>query len=62
MDCQTSKFKTSRAGATCVLAKYLECDRRETPLPDRPKRYVKNLRNDIKKKKKMAWKTLQFLP
>ena len=51
MDCQTSKFKTSRAGATCVLAKYLECDRRETPLPDRPKRYVKNLRNDIKKKK-----------
>ena len=33
---------------TCVLAKYLEYDRRKTPLPDRSKRYIKDLGNDIK--------------
>ena len=34
---------------TCVLANYLEYDRRKTPLPDRSKRYIKDLGNDIKK-------------
>ena len=33
---------------TYVLAKYLEYDRRKTPLPDRSKRYIKDLGNDIK--------------
>ena len=33
---------------TCVLAKYLEYDRRKTPLPDRPKRHIKDLGNYIK--------------
>ena len=33
---------------TCVLAKYLEYDRRKTPLPDRSKCYIKGLGNDIK--------------
>ena len=33
---------------TCVLAKYLEYDRRKTSLPDRSKRYIKDLGNDIK--------------
>ena len=33
---------------TCVLANYLEYDRRKTPLPDRSKRYIKDLGNDIK--------------
>ena len=32
----------------CVLAKYLEYDRRKTPLPDISKRYIKDLGNDIK--------------
>ena len=32
---------------TCVLAKYLEYDRRKTPLPDRSKPYIKDLGNDI---------------
>ena len=32
----------------CVLAKYLEYDRRKTRLPDRSKRYIKDLGNDIK--------------
>ena len=30
------------------MAKYLECDRRKTPLPDRSKGYIENHRNDIK--------------
>ena len=34
---------------TCVLANYLEYDRRKTPLPDRSKHYIKDLGNDIKK-------------
>ena len=34
---------------TCVLAKYLEYDRRKIPLPGRSKRYIKDLGNDIKK-------------
>ena len=33
----------------CVLAKYIEHDRRKTPLPDRSKRYIKDLGNDIKR-------------
>ena len=33
---------------TCVLAKYLEYDRRKTPLPDRSKHYIKDLGNNIK--------------
>ena len=33
---------------TCVLAKYLEYDRRKTPLPDSSKCYIKDLGNDIK--------------
>ena len=33
---------------TYVLAKYLEYDRRKAPLPDRSKRYIKDLENDIK--------------
>ena len=33
---------------TCVLAKYLEYDRRKTPLPDRSERYIKDLGNDVK--------------
>ena len=33
---------------TCVFAKYLEYDRRKTPLPDRSKRCIKDLGNDIK--------------
>ena len=33
---------------SCVLAKYLEYGRRKTPLPDRSKRYIKDLGNDIK--------------
>ena len=32
---------------TCVLAKYLEYDRRKTPLPDSSKCYIKDLGNDI---------------
>ena len=35
-------------GRICVLAKYLEYDRRKTPLPDRSKCYIKDLTNDIK--------------
>ena len=30
------------------MAKYLECDRRKTPLPDRSKGYIENHWNDIK--------------
>ena len=33
---------------TCVLAKYLEYDRRKTPLPDRSKCYIKDHGNDTK--------------
>ena len=33
---------------TCILSKYLEYNRRKTPLPDRSKRYIKDLGNDIK--------------
>ena len=33
---------------TSILAKYLEYHRRKTPLPDRTKRYIKNLGSHIK--------------
>ena len=43
------KIKTSvELVRTCVLAKYLEYDRRKIPLPDSSKRYIKDLGNDIK--------------
>ena len=35
-------------GRISVLAKYLEYGGRKTPLPDRSKRYIKDLGNDIK--------------
>ena len=46
-----SNFKISTSvglGRISVLAKYLEYGGRKTPLPDRSKRYIKDLGNDIK--------------
>ena len=49
MSCQKLKIKTNvELVQTCVLVKYLEYGSSKTPLPDRSKRYIKGLGNDIK--------------
>ena len=47
MFCQSSNLNVELV-QTCVFAKHLEYNRRKTPLPDRSKRYIKDLGNDIK--------------